>query len=227
MADLAEIIIVLAGSLVVAGSGLAIMLASEWSLQKYGDRHDFVLEHGRFNLWRAWRPHVLRGQYLGRHVAITYSVGDYFAEGGGGTPSSVTLSLPANPPVTFRLRPALPLSKRRMRTGQRCFDWWVSMEGSPKASVLSLLKDAEVQRLVKRLVSPTLFFTSPISLTHAGHLTVRHRSLFLTRRMIERDLRVLSRLGDLVSDLARESAGEQAAQQLAAALDTCAAPQVR
>jgi len=219
MEGLIEFGAVIASSLVICGAGLLVMMVSEWTLWRFAERHGFFLERGGFNWLRAWKPHVLRGAYRGWHVTITYTVADYFAEGGGGTPSRVMLSLPGKPPLTFRIAPSWPFCKRRMRTGDARFDRWVSLEGSPRRLVLELLRDSGLRRQLKAIISPTIFFTSRITLTRSGQLTLPHRSLLLTHRMIRRDLEVLSLLAERVSLL---STDENVAERPAAQVESAA-----
>ncbi len=188
-------------SLVLSAAGLLIMLISEWTLRRFAARHDFLVARAGFNLRHAWKPHVLYGTHRGRSATISYTLGHYLADGEG-TPGKIVLTMPTCPPVTLRIRPGWPWSKRSLRTGDAAFDRWIRVEGSPKDLILDLLQDRSLRRRLRRAISPALFFTCRITLTRSGRLTLRHRSLFLTQRMLRRDLELLSDLADRISALA-------------------------
>jgi hypothetical protein len=99
-------------------------------------------------------------------------------------------------PLEFRIAPAWPIERRRIPIGDRDFDSWIKVEGSPHAFIHHLLGDRDLRRAIRRVVSPVMLFTSRLNLTRAGSITLRHRSLFISSKSIDRDLRLLHSIAE-------------------------------
>jgi hypothetical protein len=185
--------------IIIGSAGLLIMILSELALRNYARTADFVFEPGHYNYLRALRPHILHGSDRGREVAITYSLGDYWSAGQNRGISSVTYALPPHSKLHIKVTPARPWGEKGTRSGDPRFDRWVRVTGGPKAFVQALLADASVRSRLKDTVSPTFTFTSTLTLTPAGLLTLRHKSAILTRGRILSDIELLGDIAEMIA----------------------------
>ena len=194
----AVVIAAIAVTCMVAALGAFAMFLAGLVLRRYSLCHGYSYTPGRLEFLRAPRGHVLRGTYGGHSFVLRYGLGDFLAEHGEAFPTSLSFKLVQPLPGEFRIFPAWPVSRRRLRTGDRDFDSWIRVEGSPHAFALHLLSDHDLRRTIRRVVSPVVFFTSRLNLTRAGSITVRHRSLFISSASINRDLRLLHSIAERV-----------------------------
>jgi hypothetical protein len=197
---MSELIAILVLTIFFAAAGYAIMLISEIVLYSTARVESYDFEPGIYNFRSAKRPHILCGTHDGHNVVITYGLYDYFSEPGDAGVSTISYEVPEHRSVHFKMRPAFPIKKRKYSTGDRTFDLWVSVTGGPKQFILSMIDNRELRRVLKSVISPPISFTSTISLTRAGPLVIRHKSLFLSRKRIHHDLWLLARVAGLLDD---------------------------
>ena len=218
-ATLGELVGLIAVTILFAVAGFGTMLVAETTLYNFAHAESFAFEPGTYNFRSARRPHVLRGSHDGHSVVITYGLFDYFSGGGESRISAIAYEVPEHSRVHFKMRSALPIAKRKIRTGDPAFDLWVAVEGGPKAFMASMLDDRARRGALKDIISPRISFTSTLTLTRAGPLVLRHKSAFLTRTKILRDLELLKGIADILEDFVSSDQDTQAAEQLAGALE--------
>jgi len=211
-ADVGELIALIALTVLLAIAGYTTMLVSETTLYGFAHAESFAFEPGSYNLRSAKRPHLLRGSYEGHYVMISYGLFDYFSEAGDAGISTIAYDVPLHPKVHFKMRASFPVGKRQFRTGDPAFDLWVSVQGGPKPFIQSILSDRELRRALKDTVSPTFSFTSTLSLTRAGPLMLRHKSVFLGRDRILRDLHLMKIVADSLEEYVSSSDSPAAAE---------------
>jgi hypothetical protein len=212
-----ELIVIVVFTILLAAAGYAIMLISEVILYSTARAKSFDFQAGIYNFRSAKRPHVLVGTHNGHNVVITYGLYDYFSEPGDTGVSSISYEVPEHRKIHFKMRPAFPIGKRRFPTGDRSFDLWVSVTGGPKHFILNMLSDTELRRDLKSVISPPISFTSTISLTRAGPLVIRHKSLFLCHKRIHEDLLLLARIAGYLEDYLSSTDESLSAERLAGA----------
>ena len=197
---MSELIAFAAFAIFFALAGFAIMLVSEFVLYSTAQEQSYDFQPGIYNFRSAKRPHVLRGSHEGHNVVITYGLYDYFSEPGDAGVSTISYEILEHRKIHFKIRPAFPLGRRKYPTGDLSFDRWISVTGGPKTFICSMIEDPEFRRVLKRLVSPPINFTSTITLTRAGPLMIRHKSLLLSRKRIHHDLWIMARITELIED---------------------------
>jgi len=193
-----EILAIIAVSIVASMAGIVVMLAAELALYNFAQSNSFTIEPGRYHLWAALRPHVLRGELRGHDITVTYSLGEYFGYAENRGISSIVCSVPPHPKLHLRVASWRLFEKRSRRTGCREFDNWVTLNGGPKAFLTSVLSDDTIVHRLKDTISPVFSFTSTLTLTPTGPLVLRHKSVFLTAGRIRSDVELLADIAAII-----------------------------
>ena len=197
---LSELAVIVGVPIAAGGAGLLIMILSELALRDFARSSDFVFEPGHYDYSRALRPHIVHGSDRGHEVAVSYSLGDYWAAERNRGISAVTYVLPPHPKLRLNVTPARPWGEKGIRSGDPAFDRWVRVKGGPRAFVGALLADASIRSRLKDTISPTFTFTSSLTLTPVTPLTLRHGSAILTGGKIRRDIELLGDIAELIEN---------------------------
>jgi hypothetical protein len=136
---------------------------------------------------------------------------DYFSDAGNAGISTIAYEVTSHPKVHFKMKASLPVRRRHFLSGDPVFDLWISVQGGPKPFLRSMLSDPEIRSALKNTISPTFSFTSTLSLTRAGPLVLRHKSVFLTRNKILRDLHLMNRIAESLEEYVSSSNSPEAA----------------
>jgi hypothetical protein len=196
-----ELLAVIAVVSILAGvPGLSIMLAAELALYNIAQSNSFTFEAGNYILRDARRPHVLRGSDRGHDVVVTYCLGARPSLGGDRGISTISYSIPPHPKIHLRVAPRSWFGKRSHRAGVPEFDNRVTASGGPKAFIDALLADAGVRSRLKDTISPPYRFSSTLTITQAGPLLLRHKSLFLRSERIRSDIELLGDIARILED---------------------------
>lgn len=187
-------------------AGLAVMGLAEYSLYDLARASDFEFLHGRYNVLRVLRPHVLHGFHRGRDVWLTYSLGQYLSDAPNQGVWTIAYALPPHGRLHLRVTPRWLWERRGRPSGDACFDFWLRVEGGPRVFSEALLAEASIRRRLLRTLAPIFGPGGQLTMTRAGPLVLSHRSIHFSRARIRRGMDLLGDIAALVERHAAEDA---------------------